>query len=169
MKRQWQSWFASAAMLCAAAALFAYNPTVPVVADANTGSKSATLVAVPMPARLAHTVLKVVPADSQNAVGEKVTVAQLRQVLASSSNPRLFDGLAHKFKTNGWAWTEQTPIRVTTAWYRIGDEPVSVGPANWNWQEVVNKSTTLCGCCDSSCSSEMPGGDPFCCTCCIIE
>lgn len=163
MKRQFLSLFASAVMLCAAAALFAYQPA----ARAKLGPTNVAL--IPVPAALDHALIKVVPANEPTAVGEELTVTKLTEILATK-NPGLASALASKFKSHGWDWTPQTKVKVTTARYRVAaGEATRVAPPGWDWRQVVAATDTLCGCCDSSCGLELPGRMGDCCNCCWIE
>lgn len=165
MKRQFLSLFASAVMLCAAAALFAYNPATP--ATAKTGATNAAL--IPIPAALDHALIKVAPANDPSAVGEEITVAKLSEIFATK-NPGLANALASKFKSHGWDWTAQTKVKVTTARYRVAPgETTRIAPPGWDWRQVVAVAAVYCGCCDSDCNTELDGGNRACCMCCRIE
>jgi hypothetical protein len=162
MKRQSLSLFASIIMLCAAAVLFTCNSLTP-----TTAKTGATNVAIaPIPAALDQTIIKVLPASHPTAIGEELTIAQLSELIAPRA-PGLLSALASKFKSQGWDWTPQTKVKVTTGWYRVAPgEAARIAPPGWDWKQVVAVSASMCG----NCSESESLGDPLsCCQCCIIE
>jgi hypothetical protein len=162
MKRQSFSLFASAVMLCAAAVLFAHDSSTP--ATARTGVTNAAI--TPIPGALDQAIIKVLPASNPTAVGEEITIAKLSEIISTKS-PGLLSALASKFKAQGWEWTPQTKVKVTTSWYRVlPGQAARIAPPDWDWKQVMAVSTSFCGNCSES---ELLGDPGSCCQCCIIE